>query len=234
MAGIFLLPLLAGCQAEITGTVNASGRAELTVNTALQTKMASLIRKLSAAGGAAANAPVIDAAALNKSFQKTAGIESASFSNKNANTVQGALVITKIDDLAADSQSETWTKFITWRQDAAGGGVFIHLDLENGPAVIAAVSPDLYNYLGALAAPVATGEESSREEYLDLVKMIYDANIANEIAASSIKIILRFPARPTSIKGGVINGERAEFTIPLTDILVLEKPLDIEARWGGR
>jgi hypothetical protein len=223
---------LAGCQAEITGTVNASGRAALTVNTALQTKMAALIRKLSTTGGTPANAPVIDAAALTKSFQKTPGIESASFANKNANAVDGTLVITKIDDFVAGSESKTGTKFITWQQNAAGGSVLIHLDRENGPAVIAAISQDLGNYLGALAAPVATGEESSRQEYLDLVRMMYDANIAQEIAMSDIKISLRFPALPTSIKGGVINGERAEFTIPLTDILVLEKPLDYEVRWG--
>lgn len=236
MLAMMLAVLFSGCQTRITGTLNSAGRAELKVDAALQPKISILLKKLTAAGSGTQDAPLINAAALNNSFHLAPGIESAAFSNKgkNGNAVEGTLVIARIDELVTDSAAKTDTKFIRWQQNTAGGNMLIHLDRENGPAVISAISPDLFNYLTALAAPLATGEESSRQEYLNLVRMLYDANIADEIAASSIKITLRLPARPTSIQGGVINGNNAEFTIPLAGILVLEKPLDYEIRWGER
>jgi hypothetical protein len=93
------------------------------------------------------------------------------------------------------------------------------------------LSPEVNQYLSALLAPVATGEVISKAEYLSLVAAIYGKPIADEIAASSIRVVLEFPGTITGIRGGAAKGPKAEFTIPLPDLLVLEQPLSYEISW---
>jgi hypothetical protein len=80
-------------------------------------------------------------------------------------------------------------------------------------------------------APVALGEYMAAGEYLSLVAMIYGRPLADEIAAARIRASIEFPRAVTSITGGTSAGRRAEFDIPLLDILVLEKPLRYEINW---
>jgi len=80
-------------------------------------------------------------------------------------------------------------------------------------------------------APVATGEVMTRAEYLTFVASIYGKDIADEIASSSIRASVDFPGVIQRVKGGTFTGRRAEFEIPLPDILVLEKPLSYEVVW---
>jgi hypothetical protein len=42
---------------------------------------------------------------------------------------------------------------------------------------------------------------------------------------------VEFPGVLLSVKGGGFSGNKAEFTIPLVDLLVLEQPLSYEAVW---
>jgi hypothetical protein len=80
-------------------------------------------------------------------------------------------------------------------------------------------------------APIATGEAMTRSEYLALVASVYGKAIADEIASSSIRASVNFPGTIQRIKGGNFSGRRADFDIPLLDILVLETPLSYEVVW---
>ncbi|MCL2270537.1 MAG: hypothetical protein FWC24_04250, partial [Treponema sp.] len=123
--------------------------------------------------------------------------------------------------------------FITFEQNApsSGGRCVINLSLDSGPEILTLISPEVNAYLAALMAPLATGEALNKAEYLMLVRSIYGRGIADEIASAQIRAFIDFPGPVKSVKGGTFSGRRAEFTIPLLDILVLEKPLGYEVMW---
>jgi hypothetical protein len=81
-------------------------------------------------------------------------------------------------------------------------------------------------------APLATGEELDKAEYLELVASFYNRAISEEIAASRIRASLDFPGAVTSVQGGTFSGRRVTFDIPLLDLLVLETPLSYSVAWN--
>jgi hypothetical protein len=244
---IFLCALFAACSGQIEGTFSMAAYADLKVSAELQPKTAALIRRLSTRAGATPPA-LLNAAALINSFSQLEGIEKVSFVNKSPNLVDGQLAITRIDELIAEHAGAgrgggggagTGTasrRFITWEQNADGGRALIYLDRENGPKVLSFLSASLNDYLSSLLAPISTGEELSLVEYIDMVKSIYGEDIANEIAASRLRLRLKFPAKitsmVTSIQGGTSSVDTVVFDMPLIGLLVLEKPLSCEIKWG--
>jgi hypothetical protein len=224
--------LLAACSAQIDGVFEAAGRAELSVSAAVQPKTAAMIRRVLSKTSGSSPSALLNAAALNNSFARLESVERASFYNRTPNLLDGRLVVARIDELVAQqSGGEEARRFITWEQNAGGGRAFIHIDRKNGPKIVEFLSGDLSAYLAALMAPVATGEELGAKEYLELVRSVYDADIASEIESSRVKLKIKFPARIRSVKGGSGNADVAEFDVPLLSLLVLEKPLSYEVTW---
>jgi hypothetical protein len=107
----------------------------------------------------------------------------------------------------------------------------ININRANGPSVIELLSSDVSDYLNALMAPIASGEEITRSEYLELISSFYNRGISDEIASSRIRSSIEFPGAITGIRGGTFSGRRATFDIPLLDLLVLETPLIYEVNW---
>ena len=100
-----------------------------------------------------------------------------------------------------------------------------------GKLLLSNISQDLVDYISSLMAPVATGENISSAEYLELVTSVYGENIAKEIGAARITIEIDAPAVIFNVEGGTFKKRRASFDIPLLDILVLEKPLVYKIEW---
>jgi hypothetical protein len=111
------------------------------------------------------------------------------------------------------------------------GRLVIALDLQTAPDVLALLSPDAVDYLNALMAPAVTGESITRREYLNLISTLYGKPIADEIQSASIKASLNLPGPITFIHGGSAEGSRADFDVPLLDLLVLDAPLFYEVSW---
>jgi hypothetical protein len=70
-----------------------------------------------------------------------------------------------------------------------------------------------------------------KRDYIALVASVYGKGIADEISQASIRASIEFPGTVLSARGGTFSGRRAEFTIPLVDVLVLETPLRYEVIW---
>ncbi|MDR0443610.1 MAG: hypothetical protein LBH44_09410 [Treponema sp.] len=230
--GLFVvfLPLLS-CAARINGSLAADGSASLSVGVSLEPKMTDLIRKLSDAGGQAGR--ILDGAAITQSMSKAPGIASVSLQNTAPAAIEGPIRISKVSEFLAIGNSR---KFISFEQGGlpgaqAGGRCVISISRETGPEIIGLLSPEIVDYLNALMAPLATEEELTRAEYLDLVASVYNKSISDEISGSRIRASLDFPGSVTSVKGGTFSGRKAEFNLPLLDILVLETPLVYEVNW---
>jgi hypothetical protein len=230
-----LVPLCAACTARINGRLNVDGAGDFAVSAGLLPRISTLIRSLAAAGSgdaAKVNADtlVIDGAVISKSMSAAPGVSSVSFKNTAPAALEGRIVISQISGfLSAGGKTGGFISFS--RDGASGGRCAITLTREKGPDMLMLLSPDITDYLSALMAPLATGEKLSKSEYLEAVESIYGRATAAEIALSSIAAAIEFPGTVQSVKGGKAAGRRAEFEIPLLDLLTLETPLFFEVMW---
>ena len=200
----------------------------MSVYAALEPRMSALITGFAAAAGMAPGTPILDGPAISASMAGAPGIASAALVNTTPISIDGLVRSSNVGEML----SAGGTDFITFEQGDSGGGRFAaRLDRTSGGAVLSLISPDISNYLAALMAPVATGEALTREEYLFLVRSVYGAGIADEISAAKIIAWMDFPGPIQSVRGGTFSGRRAEFAIPLLDILVLDIPLSYEVVW---
>ena len=227
------LLVLVSCSVRINGSLQANGQAQLQISAALEPRMTGLLGRLSEASGAPGNnASFLNGQEISMSLANAPGIDSAELKNISDNAIEGPVKISRINDLLAYGMEETGTKaFIDFAQNAGTGRFNINLNMNTGPYLLALISPDVKDYLAALMAPLATGEKMTRTEYLDLVRSVYGRGISDEIAASRIRVSIDFPGQITGVTGGTFSGRKADFDIPLTDVLVLEKPLSYEVEW---
>jgi hypothetical protein len=207
------------------------GQADLGINAELKPNMSALIGRFAALSGTAKpGQPLLVGPALANSMTGAAGIASVSFANKTTSSIEGSVKISRINDFLSSGNISGIIKFE--QKNSAGEGFFsVNLSLASGPWVIGLISPEFGAYLNTLGAPIATGEVMTKAEYLTFVTSIYGKDIADEIAASSIRASVNFPGVIQRVKGGTFTGRKAEFEIPLLDILVLEKPLSYEVVW---
>jgi hypothetical protein len=224
--------LFVSCSARIEGTLKADASAELDVRASLEPAMSQVIRSMSrSSGNTNANQPVIDGPAIARSFSVAPGIKAVTFRNTTPSIIEGTISIARVGDFLTIPRQVGGSRFISYEQRGQGGKITIILDRENGPKVLSLISEDVVDYLSSLFAPVASGEVLTRIEYLELVTSVYKKPVADEISAARIRASINFPRTITRIQGGIASGARAEFNIPLLDILVLDRPLRYEVEW---
>jgi hypothetical protein len=230
-----LMPIYAfcSCSANIEGVLKEGGAADLAVKTSLEPRMTDLIRRFQVMMGEPGSAGLIlDGPAISRSMASAPGIESVFLANDGPASLDGAVRAKNAGDfLAIADRSKKFVTFTEKSGSRPSGQLVIALDLESAPELISLLSEDAAAYLGALNAPAASGDAQSRQEYLLFVASLYGKPIADEISAAKIRAALDFPGPITSIQGGVSSGNRAVFTIPLLDLLVLDKPLRYEVNW---
>jgi hypothetical protein len=221
---------LFSCAGRINGTLSTDGSAVLSINMSLEPRMTAMIRSFGAAMGQT-NGSILDAAAIAKSMSAAPGIASVSLKNTSPSAVEGTVQLSKASEfLAAANNGNNQKKFIVFEQ-GNGGRCEINISRTNGPVILELLSQEIADYLNALMAPIATGENLNKAEYLELVAAMYNKAVSDEIAGSRIRASINFPGSITSVKGGTFSGRRADFDIPLLDLLVLETPFSIEAAW---
>jgi hypothetical protein len=223
----FPLILLFSCSARIDGSLSADGSASVSINMSLGNSITGLIRTMAAAGGHA-DAPILDSAAINSSMSGAPGIASVSLRNTGPSALEGTVRISKIGDFLAQTSGHG---FITFEQSGSGGRCTININRTNSAEIISLLSPEFDDYLNFLMAPLVTGDEITKTEYLELITAFFNRAISNEIASSRVRASIVFPGAITSVRGGTYSGRQAEFDIALIDLLVLESPVNLEVQW---
>jgi hypothetical protein len=223
---------LFSCTARIDGNITANGSAVMTVSMSLGQRMTALIRSIAVAGGqpSAEQEPVqiLDSQSIVRSMVHAPGIDSVTLTNTSPSAIEGQMRISQINIFLTSADGKG---FITFEQARSGGKCEVSINHENSPAILGHLSKDICDYLNALMAPIATGEKMSKDEYLELVGSFYNKPLSDEIASSRIRVSVEFPGAVTSAKGGTFSGRRANFDIPLLDLLVLETPVTFEVNW---
>jgi hypothetical protein len=238
---VFLALLFISCTAQISGSLKVDGQADLQIYAALEPRMTALIAGLAAAGmvqpGSANGAPILDGPAITASMSSAPGVASVSLKNIAPAAIEGPMQISRLSDFLArgkiggKKQNSKIPNFIIFQQGTAGGRCIVNVNRDSGPEILGLMSPEVSEYLAALMAPLATGEVLTKANYLTLVGSVYGKGIADEISQAQIRTFIDFPGTVQSVRGGTFSGRRAEFTIPLLDLLVLEKPLIYDVMW---
>jgi len=231
---LLLFPLLLvffSCSASIEGELKEGGVVDLSLKTALQPRMISLIQSLRNFMGEADDAPILDGRSIGLSIAASPGVRDVSLRNTGPAALDGAISISKVDEFLTAGGSTARLVTYTEGQAAGTSSLVIFLEKASAPEIISRLSAEAEEYLSALMAPAVLGEDSTKEEYLRLISMVYGRALADEISASRLKIAVNFPRTITSVKGGTSSGRRAEFDVPILDILVLEQPLRYEVLW---
>ena len=215
------------CTAQIEGFLEADSSAAMSVSATIEPRMALLLRTLGLTQGQTGG-QVIDGPSIALSMSRAPGIASIMLRNTAPAAVEGNVRISSVNDFLSVANG---SGFITFDQSQSGGRCEININRDTSPVIFQALSQEVSDYLNALMAPAATGEEMSKLDYLELVAIFYNRTISDEIASSRIRVSMTFPGNVTSVRGGTFNGRRANFDIPLLDLLVLETPLTYEVRW---
>jgi hypothetical protein len=216
------------CTAKIDGSITANGTAVLTINMSLGQRITALIRRTLSAAGGQEPEQILDGASITRSMSQAPGIDSVTLKNTSQTMVEGQIRISQINTFLAAADGKS---FITFEQTRSGGRCEFSINQENGPLMLEHLSSEISDYLNVILAPVATGDQVSKAEYLELVESFYNKQISDEIAASKINVSIEFPGVITGVKGGTFTGRKANFDIPLIDLLVLDSPLTYEVNW---
>jgi hypothetical protein len=242
MLAAAVLSFAAACSGRIDGALRRDGQADFSLEIALEPRMGAMLRSLSSLGSASrppagvpaqSPAPVINGPAIARSMAAAPGILSVDLVNTSPTRIAGTIRSFRVDQFLAMNGAPGQRRFITLENNRETGDnrLFIALDRETAPLLLAMISPDVRDYLSVLFAPAATGEFLSRAEYLELVEDFYGRALADEIAAAKISVTIGFPGVISLAKGGTFSGSSAHFAIALADILVLENPLEYEVVW---
>ena len=234
----FIVPVFVlyfSCSARIDGVVREGGAAELALKASLQPRTIAIIRSLQGFIGEATDEPILDGPEISRSLSASPGVRAVSLKNIDLSTLEGSISISNVGDFltVAAAAGDSKVRFITYTEGRSAGtsSLIATLDRNTAPELISRLSPEAEEYLSALMAPVVLGETSTRQEYLDLLALVYGRSLADEIAGARIRAVIEFPRSLASVKGGTSAGNKAEFDISLVDLLVLEYPQQYEITW---
>lgn len=77
------------------------------------------------------------------------------------------------------------------------------------------------SYVDLFMAPVFTGDSMPKNEYAELVSMVYGKSLADELLNASLSLVLVSPDKKAQKK----------FQIPIVDLMLLEKPMSFSINW---
>jgi hypothetical protein len=234
-AALVLLLSLAACAGKVEGTLAGDGAAALSLKVALEPGTAVLLQSLKSflagpegGGGGGEPSPVLDGEAIARSMSGGPGLSSVTLRNTGPASLEGELRLRHTGDFLAAGGRRP----VLYTDGPEGGRLAFSLDRETAPDFLALLSPEVSYYLEVLQAPAVTGEDLSREEYLDMLTVLPSGTVvAREVASSSIFLSLELPRPVKTCLGGTFEGRRAAFSLPLLDILILDKPLLYAVTW---
>ncbi|MDR0374155.1 MAG: hypothetical protein LBH85_00315 [Treponema sp.] len=238
---VALALVFASCSGQITGVLREDGSADIAIQSGLPPSVATLISV--ASGGAGS---ILDAQTIALSIRNARGVKSASMRNITPSSIDGSVSVSQANDFFAlpGAYGGRTQRLITYEQTTGGGGrLSIALNRATAPQFVSLLSPDAEDYLSCLMAPGLTTDWQyiqTKAEYIRQLRATYNTlrnnrglgnTLASELESATITLALDFPGVIRSVRGGTFSSKRAEFAVPVIDLLTLEKPLAYEVVW---
>jgi hypothetical protein len=239
LGAIFLavILVLGSCSASVSSVLKLDGSARISVEAEMPTVVAAKVRKLantgaggSAGASAAAQNPVFDVQSIRKALEARPGVQVLEASQPKPDSLRVVLSARSLESLAASP-------------DLGGSGI---LTMDKGPSwtefrfrlargeakTLSALFPGLDPALmEALSPPALEEDPLSLEEYKTMLKSVFGGKAMPAVEAAALKLSITAPAQVLASSGGQLSGSTLTASIPIVEILALEKPIELKLRW---
>jgi hypothetical protein len=228
---------LASCSASVSSVIKADGGARISVHAEIPTALAAKFRKLSAIGSSssdvsssAAATPLFDAAALRKAIAARPGLAIVDLSQPSMDSINVELTARSLEELAASPELKGSGIVAITR---GSGWTECRVTLERGGAkAISALLPGMDpRLMEALSPPFLEEDPVSLAESKTMLKSVLGEKVMPSLEAAAISFSLTAPGPVLSSGGGALSGNTLTATIPVIEVLALEKPIAIWLRW---
>ena len=229
--------LLFSCSSQVNGVLKEGGAADLSMKASLAPSMTNIIRSLkmvmdSTGLGNSDTDQILDGPTMSRSMETSPGVDSVKLVNTGPAALEGTIIISKVEDFLSSGEGDSFITYSERRVDGKpAGSVLVNIDRKTIPVLLQYMSAEATDYLITLMAPAILDEDIPRTEYLFLISTIYGRALADEMRTAEIKLEIELPGPVKFISGGVSEGTKAVFNIPVLDLLVMEKPLSWEINW---
>jgi hypothetical protein len=215
---------LSACSVAMVATLRSDQQVDVTFSGTIKPKVASLLHDFGSSNQNKSG-PLISAAEITASLQKVPELAQVVTKDIAQQGLEGRFKVVNPETLSQRFP------FVNQKLETEESSFSLTLNRETAPQLLSLFTAEVRDYLDALMAPIATGENLTKSDYLALVSSVYGKTIAEEIASSKITLEVHVPGTIRSVSGGTGSGAKAFFTIPLVDLLVIEKPLVYRIVW---
>jgi len=231
-AGAFALA--GSCSAKVTALLEAGGGAKIEARVLVPPALAARLRALE---GRPAAAPLLGAATARRTLEARPGLVVVSASNPDPDSL---LLSVSAPDLATVLAAPDLAADGLLRLGSSGSERELTLRLERGrTGSLASLVPGLdRDLLEALSPPLldrgaAAGSDTalSKAEYRQALGALLGSRVLPELDAAALDFAITLPGQAVSSSGGRLEGRVFTFSLPLLDLLALEKPLEYRVRW---
>ncbi|HUX38970.1 MAG TPA: hypothetical protein VMV44_13805 [Rectinemataceae bacterium] len=220
-----IVALLSACSARLDSRLDAAGGADVSAKVSMPESLAA---KLRAMAGMPASVPLFDASAARKALEARPGVSAVKASCPDPDSLDLAVSVT---DLAAALAAPDIAGLV--ERDATGGTqrLRIRLSREHGKALLALVPGLDPSLVEALSPPALGGDDYSKQDYREALGSIIGTKSLPALDAASVSMTVKVPGDIVSYSGGKAEGSTWSVSVPLLDILVLEKPIELTLSW---
>jgi hypothetical protein len=214
------IAILSGCSPAITISVADQAHESAVFDAEISATAENIIRRFTGN-----QQQIFDKAEITKSVT-AAGLKIESLAFPKQTSIAIALTVPNFDGMLG--------KAITVSQSAKS--ITFTLSRDSIKSALTLMPESTNEYLDLLMAPVFTDEDMSAEEYESVIAAAYGKTLADELKKSSFLITVRCPStvhasRLTGSGTASKTGNAALFTIPLSSVLAMEKPITGSATW---
>jgi hypothetical protein len=225
--------ILAACSASVSSAIKADGSARISIEAEIPTVIAAKFRKLANAGGSSQSSvqlSIFDVEAIRKSLIARPGVDVVELSQPKPDSIHLVLAVRNLKDLAASPDFES-SGILGIERGQASTECRFRLEHGKAKALTALFSGIDPNLMDALSPPALEEDPLSIAEYETMLKSVFGEKAMPAMEAAAIKLSITAPGKVLSSGGGSLSGSTLTATIPVLEILVLEKPVEVWLRW---
>lgn len=225
---------IVSCSGKVDTTIRNDSSARVAIRIDVPETLAARVRQLS---DVSPKANLFDIARIKQEFSTRKSIQLIDASSGGPNSMTAVLWVPDLGALVKDT-SLVPTGMITFEKVAAYGSnlsqhkLAVNITKDNASAAYQLFPGMDQSLIENLNPPALDKDPVSAQDYrTNLETVIIGKKAMPAFDACTLDVTVTLPKTATSGKGGTINGQTFKAKLPLFDILMLEKPIQMELVW---
>jgi hypothetical protein len=223
--------LLGSCAASMTLSLSPDGSGVLAVDARIPDAAAARLQSYRSAGtdSTGAAAPFFDAKTI-RAQTEAYRLTTLAAETPTPNSFKGSFAARSLAAVIADPEIAK-TGLIALKTSGDESTLSFTLSRENAEA-LPTLFPGIDPYiLEALSPPALDPYPVTTDEYREMLVALLGKAAMKELDAAMVRIQVRTPGSIVRSSGGTASGQTFTATLPLLDMLVLEKPIAFSVSW---